>query len=559
MGRLSQFISLLTGQKKGRKFLPGLILSAFGGFLLSLSFPLADIFPLAWISLSFIIIPVYGASVKTSWFYGFVSGMTFWLFFASWMSTFHSLSLVTAIPYLSIYFSLPFLILNAWNRITKGRFRYLRPLVFSIAWIGFEYLRCTGFLAFTWGVVGYSQYRFLPVIQIADIFGVWGVSFLVVFINASLAELIIFINEKGYTKKDLIKKIAPAAIMLFVAVVYGFLMLSQQKPKPTYKIALVQPDVDPAAHWQSRSIAEKTMEKIETFSKYAADQGVDLIIWSETLMARKAMFFYKYYKDAPGDNFYRKMGEWFRNLPEKLKTDMLLTAPHKIWVDKTNEYGKMIKKSYSFNSAFYINKKGVLLDRYDKIHLVPFGEWFPYKKELPFMARLLAKTIASDFTPGKRYVVFKSKKARFAAVICFEDIFGYLCRKFILYGADFLINTTNDYWSRSIASQEQHFAMAVLRAVENRRYMVRAANTGVSCIIDAWGRVESRLENHQQSVLIGKIPLLRDKAKPVYTHWGDWFALLSLYALLILVLFELGYGVRILTKKFIKKFANKNR
>jgi len=225
----------------------------------------------------------------------------------------------------------------------------------------------------------------------------------------------------------------------------------------------------------------------------------------------------------------RQIAEWFIGMPARAGKPVLLTAPHRAMAQVTNVSGRMEMEMQSYNAAFLVTPATNVIDSYYKINLVPFGEWFPYDKQFPWLAKILQDTVASDFTPGTRYTVFEDAGAAFSAVICFEDIFGELCRQFILRGADFLVNTTNDYWSKSIQSQEQHAAMAVLRAVENRRYLVRAANTGVTCSIDAWGRMESRLDNHVVDILDVTIPLMRGYGETLYTKHGDYFGILGAY------------------------------
>jgi len=527
------------GSARLRRFLLGLLTAVFSGALLGLAFPLTNIFPLAWCALIPLLVMQRGISVKRMWLFAFIAGFSFWLVLASWMHVFHDLALVTAVPALALYFSLPFLFLSVWQRLSLDRFPFLDPLLFSLFWVGVEYFRCTGYLGYSWGVLGYSQSSFLPILQIADLAGVWGVSFLVVFTNAVLAYTLR--NELWRRRRFALYSLL---ILLGAALIYGGARLAEEPKGPEYRVHLVQAFVDPATDW-APSKYQETMRKIEEITMRAGREDGDLIVWSETLSQAAGMHYHKYLKNAPAYNRERQIGEWFIGMPARAGTPVLLTAPHRELVSVTNASGGMEMEMQHYNAAFLVDTKTNVLGEYYKINLVPFGEWFPFKEEFPWLAQILRETMASDFTPGQSYTVFRESGAAFSVVICFEDIFGELCRQLILRGADFLINTTNDYWSKSIQSQEQHAAMAVLRAVENRRYLLRAANTGVTCVVDAWGRVLARLDNHVEEILAADVPLMRGYGESFYTRHGDylgiagaWLCGIAMIAGLLLLLYS---------------------
>ncbi len=530
------------------------------GLALGFSFPLANIFPLAWVSLVPLFLIFRSDNVSHPRMLVILGGLTFHLFVCFWMKTFHPLSLILVIPYLTIYFILPFVLTKTIFKKLSPKFIGLRPLVFSLIWVGLEYIRSVGFLGFPWGVLGYSQFKFLPIIQIADIGGVFLVSFLIVYFNTSLAEVVGLYFNKVKDRSIYLKKMAPVSVLIFLSLIYGFVKLSIDEPAPTYKVAVLQAFVDPSKDWRTASRSMRTMAKIEKMSTEATNFQPDLIIWPETLMGKAAMYYHKYYSKMKTDSYYKTIGNWFYNLPAKLNSNMLLTAPERAIVTITNENGRKYQSLASFNSAYYVTADGKFQDKYQKMHLVPFGEWFPYKKTFPIIAKILRSTIASNFTPGKRFVIFKTKSGYFAVLICFEDIFGDLTRLFVKKGATFLINTTNDYWSRSIKSQEQHFAMSIFRAVENRCYLIRAANTGVTAVIDTYGSIKKRLPNYVIDVLYDKIPMIKRDKLTIYTRYGDWFGyfafLIFLTALglqIVVVVISLRQKVVKLVKRFKKK------
>lgn len=543
------------------KFTPAFLLRSLllfvgSGLLLGLAFPTFDLFPLAW----FVLAPPVAFALRYGpwrvWLCSFLGGMAYWLSIAYWMHTFHPFALVSAIPVCALYFSLPFLLTALWRKRIP-RLARLAPLVFAVSWLGVEYFRSIGFLAFSWGVLGYSQYRFLPLIQIADLFGVLGVSGVLIIANTVLAVLL----DRQEPGRVLRRLTLGAAVIFILVLGYGFLRLTESVPPATKRLALIQGFTDPAQDWRGRETTRETMRKIDLLTRIASMRNAHpdtlprpelpawffrafprfrppgLVIWSETLMARRAMAYWRGLGGLPPEQLeaLRKrdpwqslllqweMGDWFRNLPARLGVAVLLTAPDQV-------------DGNSHNSAFLVDGSGRLLGEYRKIKLVPFGEHFPY--DIPFIQRILAATIASSFTAGEHFTVFRLHGTPFSVVICFEDIFGDICRIFVRDGAGYLINTTNDYWSRSLKAQIQHFSMSIFRAVENRRYLVRAANTGVTTVIDAWGRVGDSLENNVVGILQTAVPDMSGRGRSLYTAVGDLpgYVMLFLTVFIILLL-----------------------
>ena len=260
------------------------------------------------------------------------------------------------------------------------------------------------------------------------------------------------------------------------------------------------------------------MEHLSTLSLEAVPANPDLIIWPESAVV----------EDPFGINL------WLRRKIQKVLKEtgayLLTGAPY-------SSRGK------DYNSAFLISPSYELLNRYDKMHLVPAGEYFPIWRHSRLLEQLLQE--AGDFTPGERYTIFEiSGRARFAALICFEGIFGDLTRRFVVQGADFLINITNDAWSHSKTSHYQHASIATFRAVENRVYFVRVGNSGVSRIINPLGRIENNLDVYKSGLIVGEVfPPLK---KTFYTRHGDIFAKLVVVATFLLL--------TDLVRKFQRKF-----
>lgn len=543
------------GRLSWRKFFTGLGVSLFCGVVLGLAFPLTNLFPLAWFALVPLLLMQRGVPSWRMWFYAFMAGLAFWLVHASWLKVFHPLSLVTAVPALALYFSLPFAFLAVWRKWIGTRFPLMQAVFFASLWIGIEYFRSTGFLGFSWGVLGYSQHLFLPILQIADIGGVWLVSWVIVFTNCIVASLLANHNPRAFRRQ-----LAVLLSVVLLVALYGVIRLQEKPVGPTKRVALIQAFVDPALDWKPDRVSS-TMQRIQeiTIRSATTNPRPELVVWSETLSAPSALWYYTYSRSTASGSRLHAIGEWFMGMSARAGVPVLLTAPHKELVTLTNARGLRERELQSYNAAFLVTQETNLVDSYYKINLVPFGEWFPYKKTFPWIAKILQETIASDFTPGRRYTAFSMPQGRFGVMICFEDIFGELCRQLVLSGAEYLINTTNDYWSKSIQSQEQHAAMAVLRAIENRRYLLRAANTGVTCMVDAWGRMVQRLPNEVRGILQTEVNLMRGRGKTLYTLHGDWAGIAGAWACALSGLVGIGSGLTGRVRRLIQGRAKKSR
>ena len=394
------------------------------------------------------------------------------------------------------------------------------PFIFiaTAIWTGLEWVRSWFLTGFPWGSMGYTQWNNLPAIQIASITGVHGVSFIVVLLNATIADIIhtYFISKNQPTTPKTASRftfhasrLIPIAIVI-ACLAYGAQVLS--KPVETTsstKIALAPGNVpqlekwDPA-HWPQ--IFERYMNLI----KAADAEEPDLIILPETALHGKIFAF-------EGNVDIKKLKQILNE-----GQIHLLTGTHTI------SEGKM------YNSVLLLSPTGEKLGSYSKIHLVPFGEYVPITRHLPNFIQL-----SSGFEPGESIDLFPiphTENRKMGVVICFESVFPDLFRKFVKKGALVMGILTNDSWFDGTACPEQHLAMAPFRAVENRVAVFRCANGGISCIIDALGRTITTpiLGNDKENFLIEKIPL-SDHGGTVYTHYGDWFPILCFLVSILLI------------------------
>ncbi|UCH12039.1 MAG: apolipoprotein N-acyltransferase [Candidatus Omnitrophota bacterium] len=409
------------------------------------------------------------------------------------------------------------------------------------AWVILEYLRSHVMGGIGWNLLGYSQYKNLPIIQIADIAGVWGISFLIMLMNVAI-YVAIKMAIKCYKKNPRLKikgdatfkqelEINPVIQTLFVLILfiatltYGHIVIASPDAKgvgtkqSSIKISVVQGNIQQMFKWDDR-FKNDIMNRYNDLTIKATKDKPDLIIWPETAV--------------PGYlNYDKELIQWIKKLIRRIKIPLLAGTP-------------MISKEISgksYNSAVLFSEKGSILGRYDKLHLVAFGEFIPFEKQFPFLRKLFP--ITGNFISGKEYTVFglrttnyELRTTNFSVLICFEDIFSGLVRDFVKRGADFMVNITNDAWFGKTCAAYQHAACSVLRAVENRRPFIRSANTGLSCFIDKTGKIYKKVSENNNDLFIqgiktAYIKIGKDRHLTFYTKYGDVSVLLCVFILFI--------------------------
>ena len=368
---------------------------------------------------------------------------------------------------------------------------------------------------FPWGIVGYSQFNRLHIIQISDMFGVYGVTFLVVLFNAVIYVLLLLLAEKKWEGQTVGRPLAVKAGVLAIgaillALTYGSLRIkavdNARAKAPTARVAIVQGNIDQARKWDP-AFQIGTTKKYVALTQEAASRRPDLVVWPETATPF-------YFAASP------KLTRMVTDAVRQAGTYLLAGSPS---VDM--EQGR---QAY-YNSAHLVTPEGHAGARYDKVHLVPFGEYVPFKCILSFAGKMVAQV--GDFSAGEkgRTLGWKEGRAPIGVQICFEIIFPGLSRSLAKNGAGMLVNLTNDAWFGRTSAAYQHFSMAVFRAVENRRSLVRCANTGISGFIDPVGRVVVQTPLFEDAVVDQNVPELRQTS--IYTRFGDLPALLCLIGL----------------------------
>ena len=485
------------------------------GLLLAFAFPKFNLEFLAWFALVPLFFAIYPGNARKALKLGFVTGLVFYFITLSWVTntlvnygniptvvSWLILSLLVA--YLSVYVALfAFLI----KRFSKGH-----PLpIFLLApvtWTALEYLRSThSIYGFSWQGLGYSQFQTLPVIQMASITGVYGISALIVLVNAGLFILLNPVFEKYPVWQQSRKQIAVATFLLLVICVgYGKWTLNQVPvySAPPVRVGLIQGNIPQKIKWDPAYRTE-VMRQYRELTVRAAAFKPDLMVWPEAVTP----FFFG--QDASGT-------EYVIDTVRMAQTPMVLGSPA-LKENKTEVNTQGSRQLY--NSAYFLSGNGAKLGRYDKIHLVPFGEFVPFRSILFFIDKMVANI--GDFERGEEAQVFQLGNHGFAVSICFEIIFPDLVRRPVKEGAGFLVNITNDAWFGRSAASYQHMSMVAMRAVENRVPIVRAANTGISGSIDAYGRITEATDIFKADWLIAAIQ--PQTAGPgFYSIYGDVFS-----------------------------------
>ena len=371
-------------------------------------------------------------------------------------------------------------------------------LLAPVAWVATEILRAHTLFDFSWCLLGYSQHANLPMLQIARYAAVYGVSFVVAAVSSALAFLVLE-RRRGPRAAALLA----AASLLAVVWMHGEWRLSQVPPEVgRLRVGLVQASIAQDEKWDAAHAWGNVDRHLE-LTRRAVAQGARLVVWPESALPflfDRTPVVASQLRDVVRQN---RISLLFGNDDREERGD----APGRIWV-----------------GAKMIDPEGTVVLRYHKIRLVPFGEYVPIQSVLTLGGRFSAKLVqeVGEFTPGDDYAVGRVDGHPVSAFICYEAIFPDLVREFAARGAQLLVNITNDGWYGRTSAPYQHFAMAKLRAVENERCLVRAANTGITAVVDPHGRVLERTELFERTVLVREVPLLAGST--FYTRHGDLFA-----------------------------------
>jgi len=493
--------------------------AAVSGILIALAFPKPDLFGLAWIGFVPLLLSLWGKDRRQAFVSGYVFGLFY--FFGTLYWIYHSINHfggVSLVPSVCIVFLLC-LYLGLYPAIFAfiytsmiGRTRLPALLISPVAWVTLELLRSYAFTGFPWSSIGYSQYKFLHMIQIADITGIYGISFLVLAVNGAVVDLMLL--RKRTKKMPLFPTsytligMALLAALLVSVFGYGVWRLGQDREGETFRASVIQGNIEQDKKWDP-AFQKEVLDAYFGLSQKAAESMPGLIVWPETAVP----FLYGY--DS-------KHTEELVEFQKKLGANLLLGGV------MVNEAGT--KPSLLSNSAVLLDRGGKAIYKYDKMHLVPFGEYVPLRKVLFFIDKIVEGI--GDYVPGRSYIRAGTEFGSFATLICYEIIFPGMVRKFYTKGGDFIVTITNDAWFGKTAGPYQHFSMAVFRAIENRKPVIRSANTGISGFIDASGRIISKTALFTRETSTAEIKT--DRTLTFYTKYGDLFSFLCVVLFIVI-------------------------
>lgn len=532
--------------------------SLLTAILLWASFTPVGFGPLAWVALVPLLLLVR-LERPTRWMYRgiYLGGFAFWYASLQWMRL-GDPTMYIAWTAFAVYLACYFPLFVGLTRVAVWRLRVPLIIAAPAVWIGLDYIRAYALTGFSWYQLAHTQIHWLELIQISDLVGAYGVSFVVAMSSAAFVELVpqrwfavlgllpITTPIAGLTTpQELTRRWRVAGVLVatvLCVVVYGYARRAQAKFEAGPRVAAIQGNF--VASVNSPHSPQSVFLKHRFLTSEAVRQHADVIVWPEV------MFPFPYFVKPA-------------NVSDADLQKLIPEVDPRSWDDKTElkDVIRSLSQSASaavvlgietvtadtqgiqlFNSALFVHPERGLQGRYDKQHRVPFGEYLPLADSLPILGSLTPYRGRYGIQAGNRGVAFEYKQLRFVPVICFEDTVPQVVRKCLLDAiaddpqhrkVDVLLNLTNDGWFHGSSEHDQHLITAAFRAVELRTPMVRAVNTGISAIIDGDGAIRARAKDPKtgrskqvEAVVCEHVPL--DNRRSFYLRGGDWFAQLCL-------------------------------
>lgn len=491
-------------------------LALLSGALLALSFPRYGHPAFAWIALVPLLIALTDRRPPPmrAFLLGLTSGFVYFTGTLYWtgtvIRTFGGVPLPAAmlgVVLLALYqgfFPALFALLSS-RLIARGGAAAL--FLSAAAWVATEFFRGIVFGGFPWVLLGDSQVTVLPVAQLASVLGVYGVSGLVAFVNAAIAYAMLTAGRRRAAA------IAAAAVAVIATGAWGTARIadgSLTRAGTPIRVGLIQANIAQEDKWKSAE-ARRIFTTYMAMTRDAVKRGAEYVIWPES--ATPFMF----EQDPAGQEALRALAREVR-VPILFGSDQEVTQP----------------EPALYNAAFLVTPDGATAAVYRKIHLVPWGEFIPMKRLLFFVSPLVDSF--TDFSPGTSMVMLPVGSHLTSTAICYEVVYPSLIRRAVQAGSELLTTITNDAWYGHSSAPYQHFALASMRAIEQGRYLARAANTGISGIVDPYGRIVRQTGIFEQDALVEQVRFLRDRT--IYSRIGDAiaYAAIALVAVGLLVL-----------------------
>jgi apolipoprotein N-acyltransferase len=486
------------------------LLAIASGAALGLAFPNYNLYLLAWVAMGLLVLAAAGAPLKEAPLYGFLHGQVFYPVCLPWVDTvmrqYGNIDPWIAAGFVGLIGFIGGLICTMFSTgvaLASRKSKLLACVIAPFLWTALEYFRTNiPIIGSSWDLSGYPATRSLALLQITSVTGIYGLCFLIAAYGALLAYAVLVARRRVW-------EVAVAVTLLLIIVALGGAHLVPNAT-PRYVAHLVQTNFPQSesypADWLTAHAGE--LNQLQQISVDATRQQPGIIIWPEVpapFSMQEPLFAARASQIARDANSYFLVGV----------------------VDWRQAGGKFLAS----NSAVLLNPAGQRIYSYDKIHLLPFGEYVPLRGWLSFAKRLTADI--SDFTPGSTYSIAQIPQGTFGAFICYEAIFPSEVRQFTAKGAQLLITISNDGWFGRSSAPEQHMFMARVRAVENRRWLLRDTNNGYTESIDPYGRTAAQLPIDIRGQLTAPYDFRGDLTP--YARFGDWFSwfcIIATFALL---------------------------
>ncbi len=528
-----------------------ILLSISSGALLGLSFPPLSFTLLAFIGFTPLLFLREEHPRGNFWYYYFAffvyNAITNW-WIGSWQPESDPYLMAAGVLLIFIhpfFFTIPMLVYSFLRNKLPGSTGIWS---FPFVWVVFEWWRTMGDMAYPWLSVGYSQTENLSWIQFADISGIWGISFFISIINVLFLKYVLTMRKERIKaassggsiqpfivfKKPVVYYVSAGLLIFIVPSIYGYFKLNEYKHKEliskheSVKIGLIQPDINPWLKWQSHPLTQirRHFEMSDSLNK--TDGNLDLIVWSETAVTYLGTEF----NTLENINFFT---DRLNNLGVPL-----LTGFSEMRIFKNGETPEVTAKRLpggssrfyqSYNSALLLHPDSMNMQKqvYRKMKLTPFSERFPCVELVPFAKKWFEWGVGiSSWGKGKELknlsLLKNGDTVKISPVICIESVFPRHVSRFSEKGGGVIVIITNDAWYNHTFGPEQHNSIAVIRAVENRRYIARCANSGVSGFISPLGKTIKRADVYEPRAIASAVPVL--KKKTLYALYGDWLPLL---------------------------------
>ena len=516
----------------GRKTIVLLLFApVLSGILLVVAFSSAALWWLSWFGLVPLFLSLLQVKPWQAFLLSFLCGATYFALFFLYMFEIPSYTVVHHIlldcylaPFVA-FFGFGFCLLSKRCRIATAL------VAAPFLWISFEFIRSNlGFLAHPAALLGYSELSCLPLIQISAVTGVYGVSFLVILANAGITAVVLLLWQGAEGRSAGILAVPRnatvlvavlAGIVIISALVCGNMVLSKPISGKPIKVSIVQGNIEQDKKWDP-AYAKFIMRTYVDQSRAASHDHPELIVWPEA---------------ATPDFVLKNMSllQQITSLAKETKCYYLIGS---------SEYGKFDKRSIKGrrigNTALFFSPNGKVLGQYVKIHLVPFGEYVPLEGIVSWPDFIIPEGKKGFELGGKEFTLFDLHGTKFGTFICWENLFPYIVRGLVKKGAQFVVNMTNEAWFGKSSGAYRFLTATAFRAVENRVYVVRCANTGVSCFIDPYGRILDRVRDASGRDLFVRGTLTGDivpmNSRTIYTRYGDWFPWAGILSSVVLIL-----------------------